>query len=115
MLSPPSPPRGDPRVSCNCTSEFDRKELLMKSLLRSLLLILLAATNAQQLSAQWVQTNGPGGGTILSLAVNGTDLYAGTDGGGVYHSTNNDSDWIAVNNGLTDFHILSLAASDTNL
>jgi hypothetical protein len=32
--------------------------------------------------AQWVQTNGPYGGMINSLAVSGTNLFAGTGGGG---------------------------------
>ena len=31
--------------------------------------------------AQWVQTNGPYGGNVTALAVSGTNLFAGTDGG----------------------------------
>ncbi|PJA97978.1 MAG: hypothetical protein CO128_09690 [Ignavibacteriales bacterium CG_4_9_14_3_um_filter_30_11] len=34
--------------------------------------------------AQWQQTNGSGGGTGYSLAVSGTNLFAGTLGGGVW-------------------------------
>lgn len=36
------------------------------------------------LSAQWQQTNGPIGGHIQSIAINGTNIFAGTDGGGVF-------------------------------
>jgi len=35
--------------------------------------------------AQWVSTNGPGGGHITALAVNGPNLFAGTFGGGSIH------------------------------
>ena len=34
--------------------------------------------------AEWIQTNGPYGGTINGLAISGTNLFAGTDGGGVF-------------------------------
>ncbi len=38
---------------------------------------------------------------ILSLVVNGADIYAGTFGKGVFRSTNNGTNWAPVNNGLT--------------
>jgi hypothetical protein len=41
--------------------------------------------------SQWVQTNGPYGGTVRAFAVSGTNLFAGTDNGGV--STNNGTSW----------------------
>ena len=53
-----------------------------------------------QSHAQWVQTNCPGGGTVKSLLVSGTNLFAGT-GGGVFLSTNEGATWTAVNSGLT--------------
>jgi len=61
--------------------------------------------------AQWQQTNGSGGGTGYSLAVSGTNLFAGTLGGGVFLSTNNGSSWTAVNAGLTNTSVQSLAVS----
>jgi len=69
---------------------------------------------AQSLQAQWIQTNGPYGGTINCFAVNGSNLFAGTDGG-VFRSTNNGTSWTAVNTGLTDTYVLSLAVSGSNL
>lgn len=42
--------------------------------------------------AQWVQTNGPYGGTITCFAVSGINLYAGTYAG-VFLSTNNGLNW----------------------
>jgi len=70
---------------------------------------------AQSLQAQWIQTNGPGGGSISSFAVSGTNLFAGTDGGGVFLSTNNGTSWTAVNTGLTDRYVNALAVSGSNL
>ena len=71
------------------------------------------------LSAQWVDTNGPYRGSaysLLSFAVSGTNLFAGTDGGGgVFISTNNGTSWTAVNTGLTNTAVQSLAVSGTNL
>ena len=43
---------------------------------------LFIATNP--LYAQWIQTNGPYGGRVRCFAVSGTDLFAGTWGGGVW-------------------------------
>jgi hypothetical protein len=61
---------------------------------------------------QWVQTDGPYGGNIRAFAVNGTNLFAGTEGGGVFLSTNNGSSWTSVNSGLTNTSVLSLAVSN---
>jgi hypothetical protein len=54
-------------------------------------------------SAQWVQINGDIGlyySDILSLALVGTNLFAGTSERGVFLSTNNGSSWTAVSEGL---------------
>jgi hypothetical protein len=58
-------------------------------------------------NAQWIQTNGPVGGTVNCVAISGTNIFAGTKGG-IFLSTNNGSSWTAVNNGLTSYTILSL-------
>jgi hypothetical protein len=39
---------------------------------------------AQSLQAQWIQTNGPYGGFIISFAVSGSNLFAGTLGSAVW-------------------------------
>jgi len=53
--------------------------------------------------------------TIVTLAVSGTNIYAGAVDSGVFLSTNNGTSWTAINDGLTDTHIWSLAVSGTNL
>lgn len=64
---------------------------------------------------QWTQTGGPNEGNVTVLAVSGTNLYAGTFGGGVFLTTNNGDTWDAVNNGLTDPFINCLAVKGTTL
>jgi photosystem II stability/assembly factor-like uncharacterized protein len=50
-------------------------------------------------SAQWAQTNGPFGGTVTAMAaipdsqIGGVDIFAATEGGGIYLSTNSGRQW----------------------
>ena len=59
--------------------------------------------------AQWMPTSVyyP---TVGSFAVKGDTIFAGTDGNGVYRSSNNGSSWVAVDTGLTsnDVHALAI-------
>jgi hypothetical protein len=52
---------------------------------------------------------------VSGLAVCGTNLFAGTLGGGVFLSTNNGTSWTAVNTGLTNRIAGGFAVSGTNL
>jgi len=65
--------------------------------------------------SQWVQTNGPEGGFVNCFAVNGTNVFAGSQGGGVFLSTNGGASWSTVNNGLTNTYVSCLVASGNNL
>ena len=49
----------------------------------------------------WVQTNGPYGGEILTfyVAPKGV-LFAGTEGGGIFRSTDRGNSWTPINTGL---------------
>jgi photosystem II stability/assembly factor-like uncharacterized protein len=61
-------------------------------------------------NAQWVATNGPGGGAYVgALAVNGIYLFAGTTGGGAFRTTDSGASWTAVNNGLTSYGVYAFA------
>jgi hypothetical protein len=75
--------------------------------------LLLSILFTFQSHAQWVQTNCPGGGTVQSLLVSGTNLFAGT-GGGVFLSTDEGATWTAVNSGLTHA-VNAFAISGTNI
>src|SRR5690606_12802437 len=52
---------------------------------------------------------------ILTLAVNDSLLFAGTDGAGIFLSINNDTNWIPVNNGLTNLQVKDILIHDTFL
>ena len=81
----------------------------------SLLFLAFSFISSTSTYAQWTQTTGPEVQTVWSLAVSGTNLFAGTGGAGVYLSTNNGASWTAVNAGLTNTSVRSLAVSGTNL
>jgi photosystem II stability/assembly factor-like uncharacterized protein len=66
-------------------------------------------------SAQWVHTNLPDSLPVTSFAVNGTNLYAGIQGAGVFLSTDNGTKWTPVNTDLTNSNVQCLAAMGTNL
>jgi ligand-binding sensor domain-containing protein len=47
--------------------------------------------------------------------VSGSNIFAGTYGGGVFLSTNNGTSWTAVNSGLKDSSVRCLATSGSNI
>jgi hypothetical protein len=60
-------------------------------------------------TAQWIRTSGPNAGQVNCFAVLGTSLFAGTDAGGAYLSTNDGTSWTQVKTGLTNTRIWSIA------
>ena len=62
-------------------------------------------------------SNGLGSSTnvVNCLVLSGTTLFAGTDGSGVYVSTNNGDEWHAASNGVTDPYVYSIAAYGTTV
>jgi len=76
------------------------------------------------LRGQWVQTNGPYGGTITCFALspssneaNGKNIFAGTTGG-VFLSTNNGASWTSAgltNNSINALVVDSTGAGSTNI
>ncbi len=62
-----------------------------------------------------VSTSLPSTSGVYSLAVSGTNIFAGTYDGGVYRSTDNGTTWNAINNGLKNTMVKALAVSGTNL
>ena len=78
----------------------------------SALSIVLASVSS---SAQWVQTNGPVGGSINCFAVSGTGLFVGLGLGGIYRSVDDGENWTPANTGLPGSWISDLAVSGTDL
>jgi hypothetical protein len=52
---------------------------------------------------------------VYALAICGGNIFAGTEAGGVFLSSNNGSSWISVNTGLTDTLVSSLAISGSKI
>lgn len=69
--------------------------------------------------SNWTSVNtglpAPGNGWTQTVAANGTTLYAGVEGHGVYYSTNNGLLWGQLSTGMTDKRIYSVAASGNNV
>ena len=59
-------------------------------------------------TAQWARTGGPNSGQVYCFAVSSTSLFTGTDGGGVFLSTDDGTSWSAVNTGLTNKRVKAL-------
>ncbi len=62
-------------------------------------LLLLLIFSDENLQAQWVQTNGPIGGSVSCVVVNQNNIFAST-GDCIYFSSNNGASWSQRNNGL---------------
>jgi len=55
----------------------------------------------------------PTNDNITSLAISGTNIYAGTENNGIFLSTNNGSNWAAMNNGIGLAEIKSLVVKNS--
>jgi hypothetical protein len=64
---------------------------------------------------EWEKSNASGSYTIKCFAWNGIDLYAGTDGGGILHSTDDGMNWNPINNGLTSLTVKAFQIIGNNL
>src|SRR5256884_9035056 len=63
----------------------------------------------------WAQTNGPQGGDGIALATNASGhIFVGTQGGGIFRSTDNAETWTSVINGLTDTNVRALATTSAD-
>ena len=61
-------------------------------------------------AAAWTQINsGLDGGSIAALAVNGSNVYAGTTGSGLFKSTDGGVTWTRSNSGLLSNNVTALA------
>ena len=87
----------------------------MNNFTRFLIVLFCIFTFIGYLNAQWVPTNGPEGGYILTFVSSGSNIYAGTDGGGVYISSNGGSSWTPVNKGLDNLTVQALFVKGDNL
>jgi hypothetical protein len=78
------------------------------------LFILYLSVLPKAVYAQWVQNSGTAGLNVRAFAVSNDTVYAGT-GTGVLMSTNNGTNWTAINTGLKNTSIYSIVKNDTLL
>jgi hypothetical protein len=69
---------------------------MMKKLI---LLTLILGNISFQVNAQW-KLLGPWGGQVNCILSTDSFIFAGTDGGGIYRSSNQGMNWIPVNVGI---------------
>ncbi len=81
----------------------------MKTTRGFFLIVFWATTSITPLLAQWVQTRGPGTGTVLSFAVSDAKVFVGTYASGVFSSTNNGASWQACCGFANNCGVKSLA------
>jgi photosystem II stability/assembly factor-like uncharacterized protein len=75
-------------------SRFENTMMFPKRLFAFILLFALAIAHVGGLHAQWVQTNGPWGGSNGSIIVSGTNVFTYPDGDlGVFLSTDSGMNW----------------------
>ncbi|OYP52807.1 hypothetical protein CG709_02160, partial [Lachnotalea glycerini] len=92
-----------------------RKKLCMIVLVSFLMLAFLLMITKKSTSEAWVQTSGPYGGYVHCFAIEGTHIYAGTEGGGIFMSSDNGTNWREVNLGLISNNVYALAISGTTI
>jgi len=70
---------------------------------------------SQEAGAQWHKISNNFDGIVECFAESGTNLFAGSNGGGVFLSTDNGSTWKSINPGLQNKHVHSLLTYQTAL
>lgn len=65
--------------------------------------------------SQWVQTNGPTGSNIISFATLSSRVFAGTEKGAVFQSTNTGVSWSRAATSLSSLGVRSLTTLDAML
>ncbi len=88
---------------------------MKKNLFLSSLFFCLPLISSAQLSSQWIRATDPWRGSIHSIAAVGTSLFVGTDGGGVFRSTDDGMNWKSLHNGIPNIRVYAFAASDSNI
>ena len=93
----------------------------MKRLLAITSIAILLVAQSDVCCAQWVQTNGPGGGCVYYFLSTGSDLFAGS-ADGIYRSTDHGLSWresglfLSTNtNSLAAFGTYLFAAEDSGI
>ena len=80
-----------------------------------LLLILMQIGFNRTVNAQWTPSNGVGGGFVWCITYTGSNLFIGTQGYGIFKSTDNGNTWTPSDSGLKNSSIFSLTTAGQNI
>jgi photosystem II stability/assembly factor-like uncharacterized protein len=83
--------------------QFNRLSALLIIRYKNIWIVAFFLASCLSIHSQTWQSIGPDGGAIFTLSidpVNPSTIYAGTERGGVFKSTDSGSTWRAINNGL---------------
>ena len=80
----------------------------MKNIFTIISVLILLFFDGGVTKAQWIQSDGPYAGSVKCLAIDGSKIFAGTDNGGVFYSSDGGKNWQAANIGLYNNNIASL-------
>jgi len=84
----------------------------MKKFIFLLVFVILSAN----MYSQWEPcNNGLNGGDIITIVSDGSNIYTGTNGGGIFKSSDNGQNWSAVNSGLTNFTVNCITTSGNKI
>lgn len=78
-------------------------------------LILILLLFSSSLLSQWRSSAGPEGIAISCVANLEGKIYAGTQAHGLYVSSDDGQNWIALNSGIEDFEVTSVIKKDNIL
>ena len=92
-----------------------KKKLIRICMNRFITIILLLFLLYGQSYAQWQKTNLPSSSKVNTLAISDSSIYAGTEGDGIFVSTDNGENWTSINEGLQNKVIHSIFISGTTI
>ena len=65
--------------------------------------------------SQWEGANFPDSVKVNTLAISGSNIFAGTDGNGIFVSTDNSESWVSINEGLQSKIIHTIFINGTTI
>ena len=68
--------------------------------------LLLLCLSVKGANAQWNPANGSFGGIINTMLVNDSDMYVGSDGGGIFRKSGTSGSWTFMSEGLFEWRNL---------
>lgn len=84
--------------------------------MKTFILLISFAFFTSSVEGQWIASNnGLTNLNVRALLSDGQNIFTGTEGGGIFLSTNNGANWTAVNTGLTDLNITSLVIKGSDI